>query len=181
MARVTRFFLGLGSNIGDRRENLRRARALLRKAGICIRRASSLYRTQPVGYARQRWFYNQVLEVEAPLSPFELLDAVKAVEKAMGRQPTVPNGPRNIDVDILLAGRTVILTRELVIPHPRLARRNFVLVPLKEIAPREVHPLLHKDVTALEAASRDRSVVRRLKPGRTGPSSSRPRRRGVRK
>lgn len=176
MPRLNRFFLSLGSNRGDRRKNLARARRLLEDSGVRVRRASSLYRTQPVGYARQRWFYNQVLEVEAALSPFDLLDAVQDVERRMKRRPTFRNGPRNIDIDILLAGKTVVLTRNLVIPHPRLARRNFVLAPLNEIAPEEVHPILHQDVAALCAGSRDRSVVRKVVLRRRGGEASSPRR-----
>lgn len=163
MPKTSRFFLGLGSNRGDRRKNLSRARDLLERSGVRIRRASSLYRTQPVGYARQRWFYNQVLEVEASLSPFDLLDTVQDVERLMKRRPSFHNGPRRIDIDILLAGKTVVLTRSLVIPHPRLALRNFVLWPLREIAPNAVHPILREDVATLCEESKDRSVVRKIR------------------
>ncbi|MCJ7611356.1 MAG: 2-amino-4-hydroxy-6-hydroxymethyldihydropteridine diphosphokinase [Candidatus Aminicenantes bacterium] len=175
MPKSARYFLGLGSNLGDRRGNLFRAVVLLEQAGILIRRASSLYRTQPVGYSGQPWFYNQVLEVESALTPAELLDIVKNIERSMKREPTFRNGPRRIDIDILLAGRTVVRSKSLTVPHPRLARRNFVLRPLREIAPDEVHPTLRKSVTALSAESKDRSIV--LKLNRPRPLFTRPRRR----
>jgi 2-amino-4-hydroxy-6-hydroxymethyldihydropteridine diphosphokinase len=173
MARAARFYLGLGSNTGDRRANLARARELLEAAGVRVRRASKLYRTEPVGFARQRWFYNQVVLVEAALSAFELLKVTQGVEHLMKRRPSLPNGPRRIDIDILLAGKTVIRTRNLVVPHPRMAGRNFVLVPLREIAPDVVHPVLAATAAALCGGSPDRHAVREVRPRRasrlTGP------------
>ncbi len=167
MAKVAGYYLGLGSNRGDRRANLAKARELLRAAGVRIRRASKIYRTQPVGFARQRWFYNQVLEVEAALSPLELLRAVEGIESIMKRRPSFRFGPRRIDIDILLAGKKVIRTRKLIIPHPRMAERNFVLVPLSEIAPDIIHPVLHRSALDLRQASRDRHRVREVKPRRS--------------
>jgi len=174
MPKTWSYFLGLGSNLGNRRLNLARACRLLEEGGVSVRRASSLYRTQPVGYAKQRWFYNQALEVETALSPFRLLAAAKNIEHLLKREPTFRNGPRRIDIDILLAGKTVLLTRRLVIPHPRLAKRNFVLKPLREIAAEAIHPILHESIEALEEKSRDKSVVVKV-PARSqaGKGSSR--------
>ncbi len=166
MAGVSRYYLGLGSNRGDRRANLAKARELLRAAGMRVRRASKIYRTQPVGFARQRWFYNQVLEIEAPLSSFDLLTAVQGVEALMKRRPSFRFGPRRIDIDILLAGKNVIRTRKLIVPHPRMAERNFVLIPLSEIAPDAVHPVLHQTAADLRKASRDRHEVHEVRPRR---------------
>lgn len=163
MSRTWNYFLGLGSNLGNKRSNLARACRLLEEGGVKVRRASSLYRTQPVGYGKQPWFYNQALEVETSLSPFRLLAAAKNIERLLKREPTFRNGPRRIDIDILLAGKTVLLTRRLVIPHPRLAKRNFVLKPLGEIAPAVLHPILHESIEALEVKSRDTSVVVRVR------------------
>lgn len=132
---------------------------MLEEVGVKVRRASSLYRTQPVGCAKQPWFYNQALAVETSLSPFKLLTTAKTIERLMKREPAFRNGPRRIDIDILLAGKTVLLTRRLVIPHPRLAKRKFVLKPLREIAPAAVHPILHESIAALEERCRDRSLV----------------------
>jgi 2-amino-4-hydroxy-6-hydroxymethyldihydropteridine diphosphokinase len=124
-----------------------------------ILKASSVYRTEPVDFAGQPWFLNQVLEVRTKLGPQELLDLAKSIESRMKRVPTVPKGPRTIDVDILLAGDAVIDTPGLTIPHPRLAQRNLVLIPLSEIAPRAVHPVLRKTVRELARESPDPSVV----------------------
>jgi 2-amino-4-hydroxy-6-hydroxymethyldihydropteridine diphosphokinase len=153
------FFLGLGSNLGRRRRNLALARLSLEKAGAEVLRVSSIYMTEPVDVPDQPWFLNQVIKVRANLSPQELLGLAKSIEKKMKRIPTVDKGPRTIDIDILLAEDTVIDTPRLTIPHPRLARRSFVLVPLKEIAPRAVHPVLKKTFSKLARESRDASAV----------------------
>jgi 2-amino-4-hydroxy-6-hydroxymethyldihydropteridine diphosphokinase len=153
------YFLCLGSNLGDRKRNLARARRLLEQAGVKILRASSAYRTEPVDVADQPWFDNQVLEVRTGRTPHELLMLAKSIETRMKRVPSVEKGPRTIDIDILLAEDTVLDTPELTIPHPRLARRNFVLVPLNEIAPRAVHPVLRKTVRELARESPDSSAV----------------------
>ena len=157
------YFLGLGSNVADKRGNLVRARRRLELAGIEVLKASSVYRTEPVDVRDQPWFYNQVLEVRTNLGPQELLDLAKAIEAAMKRVPTIEKGPRTIDIDILLAGDTVIESPELTIPHPRLALRNFALVPLCEIAPAAFHPVLRKTVRELAASSPDSSAVFRVK------------------
>ncbi len=156
-----KYFLSLGSNLGNRRANLARAACLLREKGISIVRASSIYRTEPVDLRDQPWFYNQVLEVDAALNPLALLSLVKEIERTMKRLPAVDKGPRRIDIDILLAGKTVVQTRRLMIPHPRMARRNFVLVPLREIAPHAVHPLLHERIEDLAKRSQDSAVVKK--------------------
>jgi 2-amino-4-hydroxy-6-hydroxymethyldihydropteridine diphosphokinase len=157
------YFLSLGSNIGDRKRNLARARRLLAKNGVAVLKASSVYRTEPVDVRDQPWFYNQALEVRAGRTPHELLALAKSIEAAMKRAPRVDKGPRTIDIDILLAGDTVLETPELTLPHPRLAVRNFVLVPLCEIAPAAFHPLLRKTVRELTASSPDSSAVFRVK------------------
>ncbi len=146
-------YLGLGSNVGDREANLRGARERLEAAGVRVLRASPLYETEPVEYTEQRWFLNQVVEVETGLFPLQLLARTARIEREMGRQRTVPKGPRTIDIDILLFGRTVMQRAELEIPHPRMAERRFVLAPLEDLAPDLRHPLTHKTVREmLEAA-----------------------------
>jgi len=160
-----RYFLSMGANLGNRKKNLALACSLLEEKGVEVLRASSIYRTQAVDVRDQPWFYNQVLEVDAEYNPLALLNLVKAIEQKMKRVPTVDKGPRTIDIDILLAGNTVIQSRRLMIPHPRMAMRNFVLVPLWEIAPNVVHPLLHERVVDLMNASADPAVVRKLMPG----------------
>lgn len=157
-----KYFLSLGSNLGNRKKNLSHAVMLLEEEGIKISNASSIFRSQPVDYIQQPWFYNQVIEVNTPQDPLSLLKVVKRIEQKMKRVPTVEKGPRIIDIDILLAGRTVIQTRNLMVPHPRMNRRNFVLIPLREIAPDAVHPLLHMKIADLMELSPDPSSVRRL-------------------
>lgn len=151
--------LGLGSNLGDRAGNIARAIRLLGDNGVEVVRASALYETEPVDYEDQPWFLNQVLEVRTAVDPASLLRVAKAVEAELGRVPGPAKGPRTMDVDILLAGDLVLETPDLVIPHPRLTRRNFVLVPLAEIAPEARHPVLRRTFRELAEASSDRSRV----------------------
>jgi 2-amino-4-hydroxy-6-hydroxymethyldihydropteridine diphosphokinase len=153
------YFLSLGSNLGNLRRNLERARRLLERGGVEILKASSVYRTEPVDLADQPWFFNQVVEIRTGLGPRELLELAKSIEVKMKRALSVPKGPRKIDIDILLAGKTVLETPGLTIPHPRLALRNFVLVPLMEIAPRAVHPVFRKTMRMLAGESPDPSAV----------------------
>ncbi len=153
------YFLSLGSNLGNRAKNLAAAVRLLRENGIEVLRASSVYETEPVDVAGQPWFLNQVLEVRSSLDPPALLKLAKSIEAGLERVQTVAKGPRTIDIDILLAGDLVIETPELIIPHPRLGRRNFVLVPFSEIAPEVRHPVLGKTIRDLALESPDPSRV----------------------
>lgn len=157
-----KYFLCLGSNLGDRAKNLERAIVLLEEAGVKIVRRSSLYETQPVDLASQPWFYNQVVEAESDLSAHDLLGVIKNIEKRIGRKVLRPRGPRLIDVDILLAEENVVQTEELIIPHPRLDKRNFVLIPLSEISPQSVHPLLREKIEDLCRKSKDTSLVKKI-------------------
>lgn len=131
---MTRAFLGVGSNLGDRRENLRRAVARLRAVGT-VGPVSSLYETEPVGFLDQPRFLNAVVGIETALPASDLLTFVKAIELALGRAPSFPQGPRLIDIDLLLYGDARVEEPDLMVPHPRLRERAFVLIPLAEIAP----------------------------------------------
>lgn len=157
-----KYFLGLGSNLGRRTANLARARRLLEEAGVEVIKASSVYETEPVDLPGQPLFLNMVLEVRTALDPPSLLRLARSVEAALKRVPTVAKGPRTLDIDILLAGDTVLEIPDLVVPHPRLHLRNFVLVPLAEIAPEARHPVLGKTAGELAAASPDRAWVVKL-------------------
>jgi 2-amino-4-hydroxy-6-hydroxymethyldihydropteridine diphosphokinase len=133
---LTEIGLGLGSNIGDKPANIKRALALLEeRAVIRLTAVSSIYRTPPWGYERQEFFANACALAETRLAPLELLSAVNAVEKDMGRKPSIRWGPRLIDIDILFFGAETIENSKLNLPHKSLFERAFVLIPLAEIAP----------------------------------------------
>jgi 2-amino-4-hydroxy-6-hydroxymethyldihydropteridine diphosphokinase len=153
------YFLSLGSNLGNRSRNLARAGRLLRGNGVEILAASSVYETEPVGHLDQPWFLNQALQVRSSLEPHALLELAKSIEARMKRVPTVPQGPRTIDIDILFAGDLVVDLPDLVIPHPRLAQRNFVLAPLCEIAPEIRHPVLGQTIRELALSCADPARV----------------------
>ena len=157
--------------MGDPARNCAAAeRCIARLEGITVLRRSSLYRTQPVGVAEQGWFVNGVIEVRSSLPPRSLLDVLLAVENAMGRVRTVRWGPRIIDIDILFYGQAVVDEDDLIIPHPRLHARRFVLVPLSEIAPHAVHPSYGVSVEGLMERLEDTSIVEWLSGewGRSG-------------
>jgi 2-amino-4-hydroxy-6-hydroxymethyldihydropteridine diphosphokinase len=143
---LKRIYLSLGSNIGDRAGNLRKAVERLAALDIRVLRASRIYETEPVDYQDQAWFLNQVVEAETALFPMQLLTRTGRVERELGRTRTVPKGPRTIDIDILLYGAARVATARLEIPHPRLAERRFVLAPLAELAPLLRHPVTHRTV-----------------------------------
>jgi 2-amino-4-hydroxy-6-hydroxymethyldihydropteridine diphosphokinase len=153
-------YIAMGSNVGDRAGMLERAIAAMKSAGIRVLRQSSVYVTEPVDAPGQAWFLNAVVEAETSLLPLQLLHALLRIERELGRRRITPHGPRTIDLDILFYGSSVIRSRELEVPHPRLPERRFVLVPLVQIAPEFRHPGLHKSVTQLLADTPDRSEVR---------------------
>ena len=144
-------YLSLGTNLGRRAANLRAALAGLAPQ-VHVRRVSPVYETEPWGYADQPAFLNQVVEAETALSPEDLLGYIKHIEMVLGREPTFRYGPRLIDLDVIFYDDRVIDEDNLTVPHPRLAERAFVLVPLADLAPDLVHPLLHQPVRDLLAA-----------------------------
>jgi 2-amino-4-hydroxy-6-hydroxymethyldihydropteridine diphosphokinase len=150
----------LGSNIGDREANLRAAIQSISAAGIPVLRESPVYETEPVGYADQRWFLNMAVEAETALFPMQLLMRTGKIERALGRVRTVPNGPRTIDIDILLYGNTVVHTPRLEIPHPRMQERRFVLAPLADLAPELRHPILRQTVRQMLQAAPPQTIRR---------------------
>lgn len=187
-------YLGLGSNVGDREANLREAIERIKKLGIEIVRESAIYETEPVGFTDQRWFLNQVIEVKLfavvmsecgsiagdpqPIASFgaeALLSELLNIERAMGRVRSVPNGPRLIDIDLLLFGDLIVAhskddeewpyidPTDIFVPHPRMHERRFVLEPLCEIAPDLLHPTLKKTCRELLASLKDSSATRLFK------------------
>ncbi len=154
-----RVFVSLGSNLGDRQANLEQALRLLASEAVHVVRRSSWYETDPVGYADQPAFLNLVVEVRTILEPRALLLRAHAVEAALGRVRTIRWGPRAVDVDLLLYGRRVVEEPDLVVPHPRMRERAFVLVPLHEVAPDLVLPD-GTPVAALLPLVADQRVVR---------------------
>ncbi|MDR0842625.1 MAG: 2-amino-4-hydroxy-6-hydroxymethyldihydropteridine diphosphokinase, partial [Acidobacteriota bacterium] len=138
---MTIAYISAGSNLGDRKTHLDFGAKALAGKGTLLRR-SSFFETEPVGYADQPWFLNQVFALETELTPHELLALCNAIELEAGRVRTFRNAPRPLDLDILLYGDEVIDAPNLIVPHPRMAERRFVLEPLAEIAPDLRHPTL---------------------------------------
>ena len=143
-------YLALGSNLGDRLTNLKQAVASL-PPQMEAKAKSRVYETPPWGYADQPMFLNQVIRANTYLEFEPLLKHIKRLEIALGRQPSFKNGPRLIDLDILFYDDLVMETPSLVIPHPHMHERGFVLLPLNDIAPQLVHPTIRKTVNELLA------------------------------
>jgi 2-amino-4-hydroxy-6-hydroxymethyldihydropteridine diphosphokinase len=148
---MTTAYIGLGANLGDRLATLREAVRSLGKLGR-ITAVSSLYETEPVGYLDQPPFLNAVVALETSLASLELMGALLAIEHDMGRTREFKNAPRTLDLDLLLMDDLVLVTPDLTLPHPRLHERAFVLVPLVELAPTLVHPVLGPSLAELRAA-----------------------------
>jgi len=155
-------YLSLGSNVGDRLENLRQAMQLFCGEGIALRCTSSIYETEPVENPEQDWFLNCVAEVSTTLEPVALLRKLQKIESQLGRERTIPKGPRTIDIDILLYGDLVLQSAQLTLPHPRMMQRRFVLEPLHEIAPTLRLPGFGKTVEAAFHELRHSAQVRLL-------------------
>jgi 2-amino-4-hydroxy-6-hydroxymethyldihydropteridine diphosphokinase len=153
-------YLGLGSNLGNRQENLDQALKLL-ALRMRLGKVSSIYDTEPIGNVNQPRFLNLACEVFTRLSPEGLLALVKGIEQKMGRYSR-SGEPRIIDIDILLYGDKVIKAPDLVIPHPQIADRSFVLVPLAEIAPDVVHPVTKKTIKEMNQAIKEVQGVLKL-------------------
>lgn len=148
---MTKAYLGLGTNLGQKKENLEKALEILNSHGsVQVLKVSSFYETDPVGYENQDKFLNAAVVCETSMGPYELLDFIQEIEKALKRVREIRWGPRTIDVDILLYDSLELLDEpRLIIPHPRMVEREFVLAPLSEIAPEMVHPGTGKSIALL--------------------------------
>ncbi|MFC0296574.1 2-amino-4-hydroxy-6-hydroxymethyldihydropteridine diphosphokinase [Geobacillus jurassicus] len=154
-------YIALGSNLGDRVSYLRDAiRVLHHHEGISVTSSSSIYETDPVGYVNQGKFLNMVIEVATSLSPFALLDATQQIEQRFGRKREIRWGPRTLDLDILLYNHENIETEQLTIPHPRMAERAFVLIPLLEVNSHVAIPNLSEPLIDIIGRLPDKKGVR---------------------
>ena len=155
-------YIGFGSNIGNRLAYIQSAiHTLSETEGITLQKTSSIYTTDPIGYESQAQFLNGVAAIQTSLSPLSLLHTLKDIEAAIGRKHRIRWGPREIDLDILIYGDLYLQTEKLVIPHPEMHLRGFVLVPLAEIAPDLVHPVFQKSIqTLLNRLEDSKSVVK---------------------
>lgn len=143
-------YLGLGANLANKEENIRKTIALLRQnRKIKITKCSSLYRTSPVGMKNQPWYVNCVIEIKTTFSPEKLLNLCQALEKKIGSKKRKRFSSREIDIDILACGDKIIRRKNLVIPHPEIQKRKFVLVPWAEVAPDAKHPTENKTINQL--------------------------------
>ena len=162
---MTHAYIGLGTNVGDRPANLDKAVSLLSQH-MSIIKVSSVYETEPEGFKGQPDFLNCVVLAEVEVDALAVLAILKGMEKQMGRVGSFEGGPRLIDADLLFYGQEVIDEPGLVVPHPRIRQRRFVLVPLAEIAADFIHPVLHKTILQLLSGSDSQSRV--VKAGEIG-------------
>ena len=147
-------YIGFGSNIGDKQKYIHNAISALSKVeGIDLQKISALYKTDPVGYEAQAQFLNGVAAIQTCLPPLPLLHTLKNIETEVGRQHRTRWGPREIDLDVLMYGDVCLRTPQLVIPHPQMHLRGFVLVPLADIAPDVVHPIFQETISSLLSSS----------------------------
>lgn len=165
-------YLALGSNLGDRELFFKKAIRYLRQEGTEVIRCASIYETEPKDVTDQPWFLNTVLEIQTALRPRDLLNLCLSIETENLRVRSLPKSARTLDMDILFYGNHIIHEDGLTVPHPRLAQRNFVLVPLAEIAPAFVDPVSGRTIGELMARSSDTATIRPIASGQQFLDSS---------
>ena len=157
-------YIGIGSNLGNTLQNCKYAiESLSRINGINPTRTSSFYKTEPVGIEKQNYFINAVVEITTILSARDLLQALRKIEGDMGRKREIKGGPRIIDLDLLFYGQDVIREIDLVVPHPEIHKRRFVLEPLYEIASYFIHPVFGISIRGLRDRLNDTKIVEMIK------------------
>lgn len=163
---MTGIYLGLGSNLGDRMRNLARCLKTLHLGNeIQLAKVSSVYESEPSGYYDQPWFLNMAIEIKTKLEPLQLLKLIQQIEKRIGRKKTHHWGPRIIDIDILIYNNLILDHPMLNIPHRQLHLRQFVLLPLEEIAASFVHPMFNKNINQLLKECQQKAIVNWLMDG----------------
>lgn len=162
---MKQIFLGIGTNLGNREENLHAAMIRISETIGSIVSTSSVYETEPWGFKSTNMFLNMIVEIESSLSPYEILDSIKAIEKEQGRIRTESQyTSRIIDIDILFYGNRILETSDLMVPHPRLQSRKFVLLPMNELSSGFIHPVLMKDMKTLLLETSDETRIIRVFP-----------------
>ena len=166
-------FLSLGSNLGDRVANLNEAISRL-AAFSEVQTVSSFYETEPVEYTAQPWFLNCAVKIETEKMPKQLLAAVQDLEQQLGRRRAQPKGPRTIDIDILLFGNSIIEAKDLIVPHPAMHQRRFVLEPMAELAGEVRHPVFKQTMRELRDTLQPGQSVKRLEMQKSEGSTKKP-------
>lgn len=163
---MNKAYIGIGSNLQNRLANIETAIAKVDESAQCkVQDVSSIYETKPFGITEQNNFYNAAIKIETEIEPKELLHLLKDIEKEMGRKKIVKWGPRIIDLDILLYDDIILNDEELSIPHKEIINRDFVLVPLQEIAPDKIHPVIKKRLSEICILEGQTYILRKLPDG----------------
>lgn len=154
-------YLGLGSNIGNRLNQIRRAAKLLNECGECVvARTSSVYESKPIGQAGQDNYYNAVVSIMTDLVPEKLVKLTQFIERFLGRKETdIRWSPREIDIDILFYNQLIYKNDDLIIPHPEILKRDFVLVPLKELDKDFIHPVINKKISDIDFSALEKNII----------------------
>ena len=156
---MVKVYLSIGSNVGNKLMNIKKAVNHIKKS-LKISRISPIYDTEPVGYKKQGWFLNCAVEAETDMGPFKLLSFLKSIEKRLKRKKMFRYGPRTMDIDIIFYGNKMLKSGKLMIPHPRMHRRLFVLEPLSRISPNFAHPKYKKTIGELKNKLKSKKEVR---------------------